>query len=244
MWNDSGMKNRSMEVFMKNRLSLRLKFAFLWLALSGGLGAAGMAAAEQVYLEHERHGAWEMGLQYSRVGGERISGVGSLELDTESGSGWGAGIGYNFNNQLLVGMEFLGATQRYRSELTTDEGNRMVHQKSDFSSTLINGTWHFLPGGVTPFVTVGAGWTNVDSNISNQAIYQDCWWDPWWGYSCSGGYSTHNDTKTTLAAAVGMRWDFHSQFFARVSYGKLWLDPDGNDAADPTVARIEFGIRR
>lgn len=213
----------------------------LWLVAACGASAA---FGEKVYLEHERHGAWEMSLQYSRIGSEQIVGVIDTTLDADAGSGWGVAIGYNFSNQLLVGMEFVGVSQDYRAVSTTGGQSQSIDHDLDLTTTHINGTWHFRPDGLTPYVTLGAGWTNVDSNIRGSDPYQDCWWDAWWGYTCTTRYPTHDDTKTSLNAAVGVRWDFHKQFFARISYGRLWLDPGDSHSATPSVARLEVGLRR
>lgn len=221
-----------------------LRYTVVLLALLSGLGGACAAIAEQVYLEHERYGTWEMSLQYGRVGSALIEEVADTALDAESGSGWGASVGYNVNNHLLISMQFIGAGQDYRATLTTDDGSRAIDHELDLTSTLINGTWHIRSDGITPFITVGAGWTNVDSNIPSQETRSECWWDPWWGYSCESYHTTVNDNKTSLNAAVGVRWDFHTQGFARISYGKLWLDGGSSSGASPTVARLEIGIRR
>lgn len=226
-----------------NRPERRVSHIGLWLVLLLGLGAARVTLAEEVYMEHERYGAWELAFQYNRVGSDSIPGVTRSALDTDGGSGWGTSIGYNLNNKLLLTMAFTGTRQDYATNVNTTDGNRTLNGELDVMGTHFNGTWHFLPGGITPFVTLGIGWANVDSNIRSRIPQTECWWDPWWGYTCSDYYPTFNQTNTSASAAVGMRWDFHTRFFTRVSYGKLWLNLDDGNGAAPAVLRFEIGMR-
>jgi hypothetical protein len=206
-----------------------------------GAGSAAAPMAQEVYLEHERYGSWEMALHVDRLGSQRLSGIANADLSVEDTVGWGASVSYNINNQWSVGMEFLGATPDYQPILANPTADRDF--ELDFTNTLFKGTWHMRPEGLTPFVTLGAGWTGLDSNIASDEPVVDCWWDPWWGRQCSRFYPTYNDTRATVSATAGIRWDFHTQFFTRISYGKMWIGLD-DDTSSPTVTRLEFGIRR
>ena len=66
--------------------------------------------------------------------------------------------------------------------------------------------YNLLTGHFSPFVGAGVGLLAFDSGIPNGGnIYY--WWDPYWGYTVSGGYTTHHSTHWTWNAAVGVRWD-------------------------------------
>ncbi len=225
---------------MKNNCSPLVRFG-LCLVL-GNMANHGLA--EELYMEHERHGAWELTLEAVHLGSDSFSGLIEPVIETDSGAGWGTSIGYNFTNQFLLNMSVISASPDYQIQLNTADGDRTVSGELDFMSTHFSGTWHFRPEGLTPFVTLGAGWTTVDTNIPSRAPQTDCWWDPWWGYSCANYYPTHSETSASVSAALGMRWDFHKRFFARVSYGKLWFDVDGDGSAAPGIARLEIGFRR
>ena len=194
--------------------------------LISGLASAGDALAEEVYMEHERYGAWEVSLHYVHMESQQITGVTAADLDAASASGWGTTVGYNFNNQWSLGLEMTVASPDYRTLLNGEGATAPRNYQMDLSSTLLKGTWHMRPDGLTPYVSLGAGWTYLDSNIVSGETHTDCWWDPWWGYTCADYYPTEDDTMTTLSAAAGLRWDFHTQFFARISYGKMWLGLD------------------
>lgn len=247
-WNTIGMEKARLEfaersntlVYRETVMQKQLKFQIAACLLATGLVTATPAFGEQVYMEHERYGAWEISLHYVHLASQRISDVTAADLDAASTSAWGTTVGYNFNNQLSLGLEMTVASPDYRPVLNGEGADAPRNYEMDLSSTLLKGTWHMRPDGLTPYVSLGVGWTYLDSNIVSGEGHTDCWWDPWWGYTCANYYPTEDDTKTTLSAAAGVRWDFHNQFFTRISYGKMWL----GDASSPAVTRLEIGWRR
>ncbi len=231
---------------MNTRASGRhIRRAGTGLALLTGLCLANTSLAEEeLYMEHERYGAWEIAFHTDRIGSESIPGVAAAPLKMDGGFGWGTTVGYNFTNRLLVSMSFAGSRQDYQTNIDTVDGGRPLHSELDLTQTHFNATWHFLPGGATPYVTLGLGWASVDSNIPRQQPQTECWWDPWWGYTCTDYYPTFSETNAAATATAGFRWDFHTRFFTRVSYGKQWLNLDDGNGAAPAVLRLEIGMRR
>lgn len=221
---------------------LKLAAAALTVACGVGVSQTALAQDERVYSEEERYGTWEVALHVDRIGSQMVTGLTSAALDVEDDVGWGASIAYNINNHWSVGLEFLSASPDYEPILGGEEPAEPGNYEMDLSSTMFKGTWHMREDGLTPYVSLGAGWTYVDSNIASGRPRNNCWFDPWWGYYCSSYYPTYDDNRTTLSASVGLRWDFHKRFFTRVNYGKAWIGLDEDDSS-PAVASFAIGFR-
>jgi len=189
------------------------------------IGLAAPAFAQRRGAE-SRAGTAEFGLQIMDFSGTHVTGTHGAALDVDGDLGWGLVGGYNFTNKFQLGGEMTWANPDYRLKLVPDSGSPWptVNANLDISTFIINGTFHFLDGPITPYVTVGAGWVHVDSNVVSGTPSTGCWWDPWWGYVCSTFYDTYADTRTAYTYAAGVRWDLSDSIALRASYGKLDMD--------------------
>jgi opacity protein-like surface antigen len=95
---------------------------------------------------------------------------------------------------------------------------------------------------VSPYATGALGLVSIDTNIPNGPPLGYCWFDPWWGPSCSSIQPTHTMTELATAVGVGVRWDFSRRVFLDASVGREWIDFDNANRPDFTQFRVAFGI--
>jgi opacity protein-like surface antigen len=189
------------------------------------VGLATPAAAQRRGAE-SRAGTAEFGLQIMDFNGDHVTGTHGASLDVDGDLAWGLTGGYNFTDKFQLGGEMTWANPDYRLKLVPDSGNPWptVNANLDVSTFIFTGTFHFLDGPLTPYVTAGAGWMHVDSNVVNGTPSTGCWWDPWWGYVCTTFYDTYSDTRTAYTYSAGIRWDVSDSIALRASYGQLEMD--------------------
>jgi opacity protein-like surface antigen len=202
--------------------------------------AAGEAQAQ------DRARTWEFnaGLQWSdslSLGGEEGTG---LEIDDDLG--FTLGGTYNFTNRLALGFDFGWLSPRYDATFLPEGGPpyENIRARLDAFTIAGKGTFNFLEGPITPYVELGFGWTNVDSNIADGPPVTGCWWDPWWGYICAPFFSTYSENLTSWSAALGVRWDINRMWGMKASYGVLELDTSSRlEDASLDMFKIEAVFR-
>lgn len=189
-------------------------------------------------------GDWEVSLLYKSQSEERFgapTGPDEANVNFGSDNGWGFTVGYNFDEHFNLAWEFSKNTPRYKTRFRDAEGNaRTLSHTASFYTNNLNGTYHFLKGPITPFVSAGLGWALIDSNVSDGRGY--CVPDYFWGWYCYS--SSYDETTFTYSAAVGLRADFGNNIFLRASYGRQWMNEDiGRDEPEFDIGKVEFGFR-
>ena len=198
-------------------------FVALVLATTGG--AAVQAA--------DREGMWEtsVGTVFQNSTEADFKGGSLAEFDSDTS--FKLGFDYHYTEHLQIGLSFGLGTTDYEASLATDingdgnaDGFTNVRGDLEFSTFLVNGTYNFMSGPFSPFVTGGLGWSWVDTNIATEPPQVGCWWDPWYGYICT----SFQDTKTLDGLAyqlgVGARYDFSDTLAVHGSYRINWIDFD------------------
>jgi len=155
-------------------------------------------------------------------------------VDFDNDMGWRIGFGYNFNKNFELSGDFgwaypgfkITKTGDFDSDPLTPDTTAEYKGKSDIFDGHLNGTYNFIKGPVTPFVTGGLGYTYVDSRIPAGRPTTGCWYDPWYGYVCDTYQATYADTFFSYKAGVGVRWDVNDSFFLKGTYGRTWIDFD------------------
>ena len=166
-------------------------------------------------------------------------------VDIDSDWGFGFGVAYNFDQHWNLGVEFSSVNADYHATYLADvpgaKPQEFSHNLDNFSF-MTNLTYHFMEGDFTPYVQGSLGWSQIDSNVVSNYNYGGCWWDPWWGYICGGNYDTYDDDGPTWGVGAGLRWDYISNAFARISVNQQWMDL-GNTSDDPTfvITKLELG---
>jgi opacity protein-like surface antigen len=192
----------------------------------------------------QRAGSWEVAIGGRYASYDTIRFNSDITMTPEDSFGAGVSIGYNFDPFLNLSFEIFGDDANYRSDVDFGDGTfGAIDGSLDTSSGQLNLTWHWFDSAVTPFVSAGVGWTWLDSNIISGYDGVECWYHPWYGYSCSDVYDTYDDTSLSYNLAIGLRFDLSDQFFLRASAGRQWIYMD-QTSSNPSVdfARVELGM--
>ncbi|MEH6549139.1 MAG: outer membrane beta-barrel protein [Pseudomonadales bacterium] len=196
------------------------------------------------FAQSKRDQDWEVALVYKYQSAESFGapeGADEANVAFDSSNGWGFNVGYNFNEHLNLAWEFTHSKPDYTTHfLDEDQEERTLSHTSTFISNHLVGTYHLLKGPITPYISAGLGYTNVDSNISDGSGY--CVPDYYWGWYCYS--SSYNKGSFSYNAAIGLRADISNTIFVRASYGRQWLDQKiGTDTPTFDIGRLEIGYR-
>jgi opacity protein-like surface antigen len=195
----------------------------------------------------KRGGHWEgtFGLKYQDS--EFLGSQEGSSLKFDSDYGFMLGIAYNFSDHFSAGFDVDYLRAFYQADLisaTPGEPDVQFGHKGDFTSFMFNGTYNFISGSFTPYISASAGWQYFDSNIIDGDPIIGCYWHPYWGYICNDYYQTYTETSFGYGAAAGLRWEIDSSMFIKASISQDWFDMGGAHS-DPSFmsGAIEFGTR-
>jgi len=150
--------------------------------------------------------------------------TGDFKMEFDDAFFWGFGIGYNLNTHFTVRGEFtLGAP-----DYTATFNDLYGRGEAWLQVGKFNLDYNLIRGPLTPFVTAGLGYVYIDSGVPSGPTEYWCWWDYWWGYSCSGYTPTHTEVWFAANAAAGIRWDINEQFYLKASFGANWMSADAD----------------
>ena len=202
------------------------------------------SASAQVVLD--RAGTWDVGIHLIDTGSETLSGDRGSAIDVEGELGWGFSSLYHFNNRLALGVEFSWVKPNYLATRVLENTLQTDTLRAELGvfNMQAKGVYHFLEGPLTPYIEAGLGWTDIDSNIISGPPTTGCWWDPWWGYVCDTFFDTYSETRTSMSAAIGLRWEMSPAAVMKASYGTLEIDTArAIEKASLDTFRVEFAWR-
>jgi len=174
---------------------------------------------------------------------------GGTSVKTDTGWGFLLGFAHNFNPKLSGAIELEWGTMDYRATIQpglTNNPNPVatVNSSIDTGTVRFLGTYNFSEGPFTPFVTGGAGWSYVDTNIPSGLPQNVCWFYPWVGQVCTGVTPTYSTTRFSYNAGAGLRYNWGPNYFVRGLVNEQWIDFGGSyGTASLTQYRLDFGIR-
>lgn len=192
-----------------------------------------------------RSGVSEATISLRYMNQETINFEGGAQADVSNDYGWGFGLGYNLNENIVLGGEFSWLTTSYRATRVDDTGNPSVYNGIlDAGSFSFRATYNVLKTRMTPFISANLGWTFIDTNIPIGPPGTICWWDPWWGYVCGPYYPTATQDVFGYGAGIGLRWDVSTRFFMKAAYNWTRMDIANTAGGDPTIGNviIDFGF--
>lgn len=193
----------------------------------------------QNYGSREGRGEVSFLASYQNSQDESFEGGAGLAIDDSVG--WGFSFGWNWTSKVNLSYSFMVNKPDYSAVIVPDgEAPQTVDHELSKYSHHFNGTYHFLDGNITPFVTGGIGWTQLDSNIADGLPEVGCWWDPRWGYVCYQDWDTYSETEFTYNLGVGVRWDINSNLFSRAAYTREFISVKGGDL-NFDMATLEIG---
>ena len=165
-------------------------------------------------------------------------------LDIENDNGWRLGFGYNFDKNLELSGDFGWADAKFKYSTLDGTSNPVsLNGKMDIFDFHVNGTYNFIKGPLTPFVTGGLGFTFIDSGIPSGLPSTGCWYDPWYGYICTSYQPSYTDTSFSYKLGVGARWDVNSDIYFKGAYNQTWIDMS-NTSNTPAIrsGSIDLGF--
>lgn len=211
------------------------------LIVFGILGASLSIAA---HAQSTREAGWEFGLDGVYQDAVEHTFEGGSSADFHDDFGLSAYMGYRFNERFELQFGLDWAVVDYDVTLqSADAPSLRFDGSGDIESFTpkVSFNLNLLKGPITPFLTGGAGWAFVDTNIPDGPAQVGCWWDPWWGYMCAPYQSTRSFDDPAYQLGVGVRWDLNDSNSLRLLYEKHWLDYS-NASSTPDFDQLKFGI--
>jgi opacity protein-like surface antigen len=171
---------------------------------------------------------------------------GGSSVRTDTGVGFTIGFGHNFNPKLSGAIELEWTSNDYRATIQPGVGNgnaaANLNSSVDTGTVRFLGTYNFSTGPFTPFVTGGAGWSYVDTNIPSGLPQNVCWFYPWVGQVCTGVTPTYSTTRFSYNAGAGLRLDAGSGLI-RLFVNQQWMDFGSSYQSSWTQVRLDFGTK-
>ena len=214
------------------------------------IAVAALAAVLSIfpaYAQTTRGGKGEFYLAPVFTDGKSYSTEGGSSAKTDTGYGLTLGYAFNFDQHKSLGIEFGWGSQDYRATIQPGVGNNNsvvnVNSQIDTWTVRFLGTYNFLAGNFTPFVTGGLGWTYLDSNIPTGLPQNVCWYYPWYGSSCASYVPTAATTRFSYNAGAGLRMEL-GKGFVRGLVNQQYVDFGGSYGQTAfTQYRIDFGVK-
>jgi len=144
--------------------------------------------------------------------------TGNISFELHDSGAFGLGVAYHLNNHLAVAGELTFGYPDYTLTFlnATLSGEAFMHAGT------FKLEYNILPGPITPFISGGLGYLYIDSQVPSGPPTPYCFWDYWWGYTCTSATPTHRNTYFTVDAAVGIRWDIGENLDVKLSAGGNW----------------------
>jgi opacity protein-like surface antigen len=134
------------------------------------------------------------------------------------------GAAYYLTDHLALGGDFTYSRGDFSANVANNGVTVGVQDGHQSSSTLLfDGTYSFLNGPLRPYLAAGLGYTWVDTNIVSGPPVAGCWWDPWWGYVCSGYQPTHGTSSWVGQLGAGMQFNFSHAFGVSAGYRESFI---------------------
>lgn len=194
-----------------------------------------------------RAGGWEAYGGLRALFGETVDFEGGSRIETDDELTLGFGLGYNFDEHLLLAGDISFGTVDYNGEVASAETPGVSERIAGEFDTLgfsATGTYHFIAGPLTPFISATLGYTWVDTNIADGPPEIGCWWDPWYGQICAAFQDTKTEGAFAYGLGLGLRWDFAGGWFGRLAYEERWLDLGKADGTPGFgTLRVDVGAR-
>ena len=175
-------------------------------------------------------GQWEarVGVNYQNSSSTDFKG--GTTVDVDSGLNFVGGIEYHFTDRVSAGTSLSYGKENYTAKVAgaADQQGTVYPIKGDLTTTslMVDGSYNFLTGRWSPFVTGGVGWSWVDTNVATGPPTVGCWWSPWYGYVCTAWQDTKTESGLAYELGVGVRYDFNEYLAADGAYKMKWIGFD------------------
>jgi opacity protein-like surface antigen len=213
----------------------------VWVA-AAALAASQGAAAQMMANSGGGYGDWEfrIGPVFQESKNIGFNGGTSAKIDSTTGVKFGAG--YYVTDHLIIGGNFSWGQSSFSGSVasgTPGVSAQFENGHVDFSTLIFDAQYTFLNGPIKPFGKVGLGWNWINTNIASGPPQYGCWWDPWWGYVCSGWQPTHGASSFTYQVGAGVQVNFTRTFAVDLDYQYTWIDLN-NTTSTPGFGAVEL----
>jgi outer membrane protein assembly factor BamD len=190
-----------------------------------------------------RTGRWEARAGLVLQNSSETDFKGGTSVDVASGTGFVVGVDYNFSERLSAGASLSYDSKDYTAEAPGDDPGEIFKLKGDLTtlSLMFDGTYNFLTGPLTPFVSAGLGWSSVDTNIATGPPDVGCWWNPWYGYICTSTQDTKTESGFAYELGLGLRYDINEFLVADGLYRMKWVSFD-NAEGTPSYDGFQMNL--
>lgn len=183
---------------------------------------------------------WEFRIGPVFTESKNISFDGGSTAHLKSDTGFKIGTGYYVTDQLIIGGNFgYGRSDFNGTVQGTNGAVALENGRVDLSTLMFDATYTFLQGPIKPFGVVGLGWNWASTNIASGPPQTGCWWDPWWGYICSGYQPTHGSSSFAYQIGGGVQFNFSQAFAVNADYKYTVIDLH-NASSKPGIGSIEL----
>ena len=192
----------------------------------------------------DREQGWELSTFVVYQDPQKITFNGGSIADLDEDIGLSVSATYRLNSRLefVFGLDWNSVNYDVNI-VSSSLPQRSFSGRGDLESFTpnINANFNLFEGPVTPYVTAGAGWSFIDTNIPDAPPQFACWWDPWYGEVCNTYQSTRTTDELTYRLGVGLRWDISEDYVLRLGYAKQWLDL-GQATSTPDFDQLKLGV--
>ncbi len=170
---------------------------------------------------------WEtrLGVNYQTTASEDFDGGTTAEFD--SSTGFVVGIGRDLSKHFEIGASFSYYERDYDADIAGDVPGEVfpVSGSLDAMGAMFDLTYNLMPGRrLTPFFMTGLGWNWVDTKIPTAPPQVGCWWNPWYGYICTGFQDTKTVDGFTYQLGAGLRYQMNDSVSLNASYRMSWVE--------------------
>ncbi len=189
---------------------------------------------------------WEFFLAPQFTNSKLLQFDNGAEANINETSSLSFGLGYNMNSQTELSVLFTNSDTNYSGKRIIDDGSNTPEK---FTANLLTSsinfglTYNLFKTAFTPYISTHLGWSFIDSGIPTGSITGNCWWDPWWGYTCSSRAETFTTTELNYGAGLGLRFDVNQSFYLKGGVSKNYIDLNSSNTADFTTYQFIFGFK-
>lgn len=212
---------------------------------TAGAGSAEASLPQDLAMDDGRPWQVRLGANYQPTTDVDFDGGSTVEFN--SSTGFLVGLGYELSRHLEVGANFTYDNRDYEASLAGDVAGERFPVEGDLETmgVMFDLSYYFLTGRIRPFITTGAGWNFVDTNIPTAPPQVGCWWNPWYGYICEGFQDTKSVDGFAYQVGAGVRYQVNPKFSVSGSYKMNWVDfpkADGTPTFDAIQLILNWGF--
>jgi opacity protein-like surface antigen len=218
---------------MKHLLLVLVSFAALAVshgaAAQMGYGSTGAAA-----------GDWEFGIGPVFIQSKDIDFKGGSTVHVDSTTGVKIRTAWYVSPDLAIGFNFGWAGTDFNATNVKQNGSTFLQNGHlDFSTLMFDAVYTFGQRPIKPLISAGLGWNWLNTNIASGPPQTGCWWDPWWGYICSGYQPTVGSNSFTYQLGAGLQFNLSRSFLVDLDYRYTWIQVS-NANGTPGFSNVEL----